>query len=249
METIESVFLTQKGNDTYWYCGGNQSSCANVGMDKDDNRTYHMDGQYVNFDSKKWVCCGGTQDGWGKYLELKKYEDDADKKEIEWKNTANGAIAYYEKLVSVTLEGGGKCTYKARINGCGKELTKPCTEATKCTDGYVLRNKTCVPPCEDGYDFESTTSNKCVECPTTLYQGSVVEGGTTYCKKCNKNTQFMDVTQNKCVSKSEYESIGHAVLAKCALCENNETAIKCVKCFSSDDENCKSSFSKSCLIY
>jgi hypothetical protein len=217
-------------------------------MDKDDNRTYHMDGQYLEFDSKSWVCCGGTQGDWGKYLEIKDLNDDGNGNEIKWQNKTNGAIAYYKKTVTVTLDGGGKCTYEARFNGCGAEITKPCTNPDGCADGYVLRNKTCVTPCEDGYDFESKTSNKCVECPTTPYQGSVIEGDITYCKKCNKNTEFMDINTSSCVNKSNFKSINHAALAKCAFCENNETAKDCVKCFANGSDNCEDQYSQKCLL-
>ena len=77
------------------------------------------------------------------------------------------------ETITIELAGGGKCTYKAKYNACGTELTKPCSEPTVCNDGLILRNGECAEPCAEGQEFESETSKKCVDCETTLYQGPV----------------------------------------------------------------------------
>jgi hypothetical protein len=158
-------FLDTQGNDQYWYCGGGQTSCAGVNMWANDIRTYYSNGQAKTFDGKLYVCCGVTGSSYGKFVRIQNVDGKT------WENTENGATAYYKKIVTVDLEGGGKCTYEARYDGCGNELTKKCSKPTSCSDGLIFRNGKCVEPCAEGSEFESVTSNNCVACETTMYQG------------------------------------------------------------------------------
>ena len=163
--TSMECFLDDDGNDKYWYCGGGQTSCAGVGMWAKNKRTYYSNGQAHTFDSKTYVCCGVTGSSYGKFVQIQNIDGKS------WQNTGDGATAYYKKTVTVDLEDGGKCTYEARYDGCGNELTKKCSKPTNCSDGLIFRNGKCVEPCAEGSEFESVTSNKCVACETTMYQG------------------------------------------------------------------------------
>jgi hypothetical protein len=242
-------FLDTKGNDTYWYCGGGQTSCAKVGMHTDDNRTYYSNGQAVNFNNKNYVCCNATDSSEGVFKEI------IDTDETKWKNTTTGSIAYYEKTVTVKLP-NGTCTYQARYDGCGNEIkTEACTEATDCKDGYIKRNGKCVEPCPDGSDFESVSSNKCIECPTTMYQGSTIETITTednnqvsysYCKKCDADNQFFNKTTDQCIEKNSLEQVSRQAMAKCFMCGNNKNFKECVACVEKD--TCTTDIKTNCAL-
>ena len=235
-------FLDTEGNNSYWYCGGGQTSCAKNKMNKNDNRTYYSNGEAHTFNNKTYVCCNATDTSEGVFKEIKNDSGNG----ITWQNTSNGSTAYYTKTVVKDLPGGGKCTYTAKFNGCGKELTKPCTEPTNCTDGYIMRNKVCVKPCPMGTDFESTTSNKCVECPTTVYQGSVNAAETSYCLKCDKDKQFLDKENDKCIDKKDMNKVSRQTMAKCFMCDNNEDFKQCVACV--DGNTCSDDIKKSCNL-
>ena len=224
-------FLDTKGNNSYWFCGDGQTSCANNKINKNDNRTFYSNGQAHTFNNKTYVCCGVTSSNYGKFVEI---TDTDDKK---WENKENGEIAYYQKTITIDLDGGGKCTYEARFNGCGEEITTPCTNPTNCTDGLIQRNNVCIEPCAEGFTFESAKSNKCIKCPTTPHSGPTTvkdESGKitdTYCLKCDADTEIFDKETDTCIKKSEMIVISPEIMAKCGLCDNNETVKKCIKCF------------------
>ena len=143
---------------------------------------------------------------------------------------------------TITLDGGGKCTYQATYNACGTETTAPCTAPTACTDGLILRNNISIEPCPAGSAFESTTSNKCIECPITLYSGpkNVKDSNgkitDTYCLKCDEDTEFFNKKTDNCILKSNMTIVSNQTMAKCGLCDDNETVKKCIKCFASVGE-------------
>lgn len=240
--TNMECFLNTKGNNSYWYCGGGQTSCAKNKMNKNDNRTYYTNGQAHTFGdpAKIYVCCGATDSSQGVFKEIHNVDG------IKWENTGNGNTAYYTKTLTIDLPGGGKCTYTAKFNGCGTELTKPCTEPANCTDGYILRNGVCIEPCPNGSDFESTTSNKCIECPTTMYQGSTIEEDTSYCLKCDADNQFFDKKTDKCIDKNSMEKVSRQTMAKCFMCSNNENFKECVACVEKD--TCTTDIKTNCAL-
>ena len=75
-----------------------------------------------------------------------------------------------------------------RVNVCGVTEIEDCTqpEAQACSPGTRFRNNVCAPICTGTQAYASTTSNECIDCPTTAYQG-VVNG---VCIKCDPATQF-----------------------------------------------------------
>ena len=249
-------FLNTSGNNQYWYCGGGQTSCAGNKMSKKNLRTYYSNGQAHTFNEKTYVCCGVTSSNYGKFIEI----NDVDDK--KWKNKDDGSTAYYEKTITVNLNGGGKCTYGAQFNGCGEEITTPCTTPTDCTDGLIKRNGVCVKPCPDGSAFESPKSNACIKCDTTEYQGQKKadqkDDSTTsyYCVKCDSETQLWDKEAKECVTKSDPDKVTHITpnaMSKCGLCDNNTVFTDCVKCYSkavdnTDKDNCKNEYETQCFL-
>ena len=264
------LYYWNNSNRKYLFCGGGQTSCAGKNSKSKHTKHYDFNGYFRMFDGIEWVCCNSTSSSEGKYMRLPTTQSNGD--EIsEWHNKIEGSVAYYKKIVTVDIQGGGKCTYEARFDGCGTEITKPCTEPTSCADGLVLRNGVCTEPCVGDTDFESKTSNKCVECSTTLYQGSAFvtdivssikkkADGTvdvestkyadgSYCHKCNKNTEFFDSVSSTCVKKKELKNVDHVAMAKCGMCNNKNSFKGCIECFSgANTSSCKETYKNECFF-
>ena len=203
--------------------------------------SHNGDGNYVWY-----ACC----DGQFKTVDTSKYSNKG----------GDLSAPTLTQTKTITLDGGGKCTYQAKYNACGKEITTPCTAPTDCTDGLIKRNNVCIEPCAEGFAFESAKSNKCIECPTTTHSGpkTVKENGKitdTYCLKCDADTEIFDKETDTCIKKSEMIVISPEIMAKCGLCDNNETVKKCIKCFAGIGEykgktetECKTTFKDNCLF-
>ena len=271
---MECLHINKGGADEYYFCGAQYHSCAGDKANGYDERVVYTSGVYINFDYKHWVCCGGTDSDQGVFKQLNGPGDGENRLDdtedgLQWQNVGKGKIPYIEKTVTVDIEGGGQCTYEARFDACGTELTKPCTEPTGCADGLILRNGVCTEPCVGDTDFESKTSNKCVECSTTLYQGSAFvtdivssikknADGTvesekhtngSYCLKCNKNTHFFDGVSSQCVEKNELTNVNHVAMAKCGMCNNKNSFKGCIECFSiKNTSTCKEKYNKECFF-
>ena len=151
----------------YRYCGGGQSSCAGKKQGSVADAKTFTTGMIFQNDSSSpkqwWVCCNATSSSQGTYKAF-----DTTKFSTKW---GDGSIPKYSEIITVDLEGGGRCSFKQTYDACGNTYNKVCTEPTSCTDGLILRNGKCVEPCAEGSEFESVTSNSCVECDTTMYQG------------------------------------------------------------------------------
>ena len=160
------VKYNAKGYREYRYCGGGQSSCANKKQGRLARVEIHETGMiWQNDETDTWyVCCNAGPNSQGTYktFDTKKF------------STAGGNSSRPESSAepkTITLVGGGKCTYSATFDACGTETSTPCTKPTDCTDGLIKRNNVCVKPCPDGSAFESPKSNACIKCDTTEYQG------------------------------------------------------------------------------
>ena len=153
------------------YCGGDQGGCARRGQGLlADAKTFTTGMIFEDDESSPkqwWVCCNATTSSQGTYqtFDTEKFKTDG----------GNGSIPTYSEVITVDLEGGGRCSYEQKYDACGNTYNKACTEPTSCTAGLILRNGKCVEPCAEGSEFESVTSNKCVECDTTMYQGPALK--------------------------------------------------------------------------
>ena len=202
-------FVNVGGINHFWYCGSQGSDCAGKKLRKYHDRTYQYHGDEFESEGRHFWCCDGTTDTAGKYVE----------------STAPFSSS---EIVTVDL-GNGTCTYEKITNVCGDVIDEPCTAPTNCTDGTILRNDTCVTPCDGNTAFESTASNKCIECETTAYQGI---SNDKLCVKCDPATQFFDKTNKKCISKTSLKRISASAMKKCYGCPNNELFAECSSLFS-----------------
>ncbi len=206
-------FINVSGINHFWYCGSQSSDCAGKKLRKYHDRTYQYHGDEFTSEGRHFWCCNGTKDAAGKYVE---------------------SSAPFSKSEIITVDlGNGTCTYERITNVCGEVIDNPCTEPTKCTDGTILRNDSCVTPCDGNTAFESTTSNKCIECETTRYQGiSKNSSGSNICIKCDSGTQFFDTKTQNCVSKDTFNRITKEAMEKCYGCPNNVLFKECSEFFS-----------------
>lgn len=207
-------FINVSGINHFWYCGSQSSDCADKKLRKYHDRTYQYHGDEFTSEDRHFWCCNGTKDTAGKYVET----------------TAPFSTS---EVVTVDL-GNGTCTYEKITNVCGDVIDNPCTEPTNCTDGTILRNDSCVTPCNGNTAFESTASNKCIECETTAYQGISADN---ICTKCDSGTQFFDTKTQNCVSKDTFNRITKEAMEKCYGCPNNETFKDCATLFSMSESN------------
>lgn len=156
-------YNANKARREFRYCGGGQSSCAGTKQRKLANVELLTHGMIWHENGSWHVCCNGTSTSQGtfEFLDTKKFLP----------TDGQRSIPTIKETITVDLEGGGRCTYEQKYDACGKTYNKVCTEPTSCTDGLILRNGKCIEPCAEGSEFESVTSNSCVECDTTMYQG------------------------------------------------------------------------------
>ena len=169
--------------DSFYYCGKQELGCASVSDSSRDATHWLYNGNQFSKNGTTYWCCGGTSSVAGKY--------------------ATGSSWYIGDAYTVKKDlGGGKtCNQQKRKTVCGtEEITKDCNEPDGCSAGLVFRKVSsasgtsssatstgvCVAPCSSGSAFESETSAKCIECPTTNYQGISNE----VCLKCDSATQL-----------------------------------------------------------
>ncbi len=188
--TANAKLLTGENNRCYidtggwnetWWCGQSADKCSGKqakGGKRQNN--YYSHGESGTIGDKKYYCCNGTNDTVGAWKEA---------------NT-------FTKSENITIDvTNGKCTYERKIDICGNIVEdKPCTEATDCARGIVKRNDVCVPPCDDGFVFESDNSNRCIPCEETERQAIVGIGYDKVCKKC-KSYEILDKDDMECKVK------------------------------------------------
>ncbi len=215
-------YLDTDGTKDFYFCGNQSMSCKGKKAKGHHNKHqyYHGDSMHDNDIGTAW-CCHGTGSQSGRFVLGDKWET--------------------EEIITVQLE-NSTCTYIKRTNVCGDVTDDPCTKATNCKAGYIIRNGECVPPCISYPDaFNGLYSNECIKCETTQYQGRRMETIADkldpespdplmyICIQCDSATEFWDNQQKKCIKKSSLTQIPKTVLAKCFGCSNNEDFKECVE--------------------
>ncbi len=203
--SVFSCAVETKGKNTFWFCGGNQEQkCIGKTASGKRTRTWNKHGDHFEKDDRTFWCCDTDGDGVGNYVEGPEYDK--------------------TETVTVQLE-NGTCNYIIKKTICGEESGTPCTKPDNCSAGYVLRNDLCVEPCKSTYAFESASSNNCIECLTTEYQGISKEN---ICIKCDPEIAFFDKLKQTCVNKRDMKQVSKNAMKNCFRCPDNITFKDCV---------------------
>lgn len=195
-----------------WFCGKLADTCSGKKVTGGNRRQYYKaHGEKFEWEGKTLYCCNGTTDEAGRFIE---------------------SDHFFETEIKTIDIDYGKCSYEIKKDICGNIVEdKPCTEATEtCARGILKRNEVCIPPCEDGFAFESETSNKCIACPETTNQGIKGIGYDKICIKCKSN-QILDQDTYTCKSPEEKkQELTTAVKAGLKVIATKETMAKCFRC-------------------
>ena len=223
----------------------NEGEC--FAIDHADNAT----GKNISY----FCCCSGT---WKSVSNTK----DNSQKFGGWSSPGdyNGNVWYTKTSTTIDVS-GGTCTYEKQVNMCGTQINQACTEPTGCTNGLVLRNGVCTSPCPDGQAWETDSSNKCIACETTYYQGITNKNTSTngakiiaqgfnnkICEKCDKDTEFFDKTNKMCIKKTSLKQISKNIMEKCGLCTTNDVMKQCISYYSGETNACDEQCKKDCMI-
>lgn len=186
----------------YYYCGAQAAKCDGKKSKGHDTVFWQYHGDSFSFetdDKETYWCCGGTKSAEGKYFRSDSWIVDT--------KTERMAIP------------GGSCNKKIHTNVCGETYTEECTEPDTCDPGLTLRNKVCTKPCTENQVFESALSNTCIDCETTGYQGPSLDRNS--CIKCDKDTEFFNREQKKCMKKSTFSKYSQESMRECWRCPSD----------------------------
>ena len=214
--SIEVWFL---GRDHYHFCGAHETRCngdwAETGELQNTTHWYN-NGQSATLDKTRYWCCGGQVTTSTKNLKKK---DRVGGTPGKWVAGTDWIVKSEPKTITVA---GGTCTYVETTDICGNVSGKEKCEGTSltkdtvtCPSGQYYRAGSCATLCQSGYAYESTTSNRCVECPETSTQGIVSDEGSTgnevpspehrVCRKCNASTSLFDPKTKQCIAKTDVQ--------------------------------------------
>ena len=208
----DSCIVERKNGRKFYFCGQSQSECAGYKVLKwSTQKAFQNEKSFTSeFDSSRtFYCCnpdGGARGVW--------------KEGKSWYVT--------NKVATKQLE-NGTCNYQRRINICGGDESTDCTVPDTCTNGTFMRNDECVTNCPDGSVFESETSNVCITCETTEFQGINKD---QECVQCDPDTEFFDLETKTCVAKAELTHITKEMMMQCHKCPNNVLFYDCCKMLS-----------------
>ncbi len=181
----------------YWFCGAQAASCNKHKCKGHDTCFWQYHGDSFSYGGQKYWCCGGTKEAEGKYFAGQWIKE----QKTEKKQLTNGT-----------------CNVLIKTNICGETKKVDCDTPDTCESGYRLRNKECVAPCGEDEVYESSTSNKCIKCETTVYQGIVQRGTENGCLKCDKDSEFFDKVNKVCVKKASLTSYTIPEMKSCWRC-------------------------------
>lgn len=189
-------------NWTYYFCGPATQKCAGKKHKSHDKLVLQYNGDSFSWGGNTYWCCGGTRTDVGQYVQ----GDWITKQETE----------------TVKLE-TGRCQKKIKTTICGDTIVEDCDEPDDCNPGLKKRNGECIKPCGENESFESETSNKCIPCPTTAYQGigyvaNISRIPYEVCLKCDKDSEFYDNVRKGCFHKSSFKKISKTAMQKCWKC-------------------------------
>ncbi len=218
-----------------WWCGEAGDNCQ--GKNPKDaqimkhgqtilSQEYHKTGD-------TYYCCVNKTTGANKFVT-----------KADWNNPKTEKKTEY-------FENDTKCQWVQTTDACGNVSGTKCTtpDPTQCGEGKVFRNGACVSPsCPEGQAFESATSNTCVSCTLTSYQGV---DGNGLCVKCSQDKQLWDNANKNCVSKTDTSATkqySKNVMKKCYACPNIATYQECIDLFNKPESQRESAENATRLV-
>jgi len=218
---LESRFLKK---DSYYFCGAHEIRCNNDWAEdveiKNGYVKWFQNGEFQSLNNEIYWCCDGKITS--STANLKK-KDKVSGTAGKWVKGENFYITRETKTKNIS---GGTCTYVETTDICGNVTTteQECkTQAAanvQCPDGQYFRtsSNSCAKLCDVGYAYESSTSNRCVECEETAYQGIVSDTGVyvngdavdpthAVCRRCNTATSIFDAATRTCVGKPQLTAL------------------------------------------
>ncbi len=224
MGSSERCFVDIDGKNKFYYCGSQSKGCAGHLQLKKSIPYWYNHGGTINdgMSGKNWICCSNKGSKW----------------------VLNPGSK--TKIGTKTFDDGGTCNYTITIDGCGQEnhskKDTQCAKPTNCPQGQIQRNGKCIAPCPTDQGYESTASDVCIECPTTLkggvYPEKTNDAKSGSCIKCNESAELFDYKTGKCVAKADIETqYSNAAFQKCWECGTNEEFRICVEAYSGANAN------------
>ncbi|MDE6481486.1 MAG: hypothetical protein K2L25_01545 [Alphaproteobacteria bacterium] len=193
----------------YYYCGAQTNKCDGKQSKGHDTVFWQYHGDHFIFQTSPhdtYWCCGGTTESEGKYVKSRHW--------IVNTETERMSVA------------GGTCNKLIQTDACGGQHIIECTEPDTCAQGLTLRNRECIKPCGENEAFESPSSNTCVSCEASLYQGLSMD--RQVCIKCDPYTEFFNRETKKCIKKSSLQQYEKDTMRECWRCPKSVYA-DCVK--------------------
>ncbi len=217
----EGCAIGVKGLDDYYFCGAHEPKCNNDWAENSEiEKTVHYleNGEVAVLKGEKYWCCGGK----------------VTKKPTKKKDTVTGVKGSWVKGDSFYISretktkniSGGTCTYVETTDICGnvtsteQECKTQAAANVQCPDGQYFRtsSNSCAKLCDVGYAYESATSNRCVECEETAYQGIVSDTGVyingeavdpthAVCRRCNTAASIFDAATRTCIGKPQLTTL------------------------------------------
>lgn len=201
----QECWRESSGYDEFWFCGSQSLSCNGKKAKKRHTVHFLTNGQNFEHNDRTFWCCNGTLSQAGTFAESETWL----KREIVEKQLTSG-----------------KCKYEVVKDVCGNTISDvECTVPDTCPTGTTKRNNACIEPCSNVQAFESATSNKCVACETTKYQGI---SANNICVKCDSGTQFWDSKNKRCAAKETYTKYSASLMQKCFACPDDNYFKSCV---------------------
>lgn len=198
-------------NWAYYFCGASATKCNGKKHKGHDMMKLQYNGEGFSWNGRKFWCCNDEAGTAGHYEEGNKW--------IVKEDTKTKSV------------GNGTCEQKTQTTICGDVINIDCDSPGKCDAGYIMRNGECAAQCPDGQAYESATSNTCIDCETTNYQGiqTIGTNGHKVCKKCENNAKFFDRKTQTCIDKDNFKKIPGWAMKKCFACPNTEVFKQCVE--------------------
>lgn len=212
--------------DDYYFCGAHETKCHGDWAEKSELNNgfvkWYQNGEFASLgdnDEVYW-CCGGKITSSTTNLKRK---DKVSGTVGKWVKGENFYITRETKTKNIS---GGTCTYVEMTDICGnvtsteQECKTQGAANVQCPDGQYFRtsSNSCAKLCDIGYAYESATSNRCVECEETAYQGIVSDTGVyingeavdpthAVCRRCNTATSIFDAATRTCIGKPQLTAL------------------------------------------